>query len=133
MPDTRPTTRWTRAFKLQAIARMEAAPDIKALAAKLGVQRALLYRWRQKYRTGGEEALHQFGHVPRMARRAKRPDQPAALPPAPASGSLEEQNAALLRKIGEQQLDLDFFRAALKHATEQRRSSGAPGGTASTR
>jgi transposase len=129
MTDKRQVTRWTRAFKLQALARMEDAPDIKALAIELGVQRMLLYRWRQIHRSGGEQALHQFGRVPRGAKRA---DDVAALPPAPASGSLEEQNAALLRKIGEQQLDLDFFRAALKHTTEQRRSSDVRGEAAST-
>jgi len=45
--------------------------------------------------------------VPRRPRGAERADGLAALPPG--SGSLEQQNAALLSKIGEQQLDLDFF------------------------
>ena len=73
MPEKQTKTRWTRAFKLQAVARMEGdATDIKALAAELGVQRILLHRWREKYRAGGEEALHQFGRVPRRPRGPKR-------------------------------------------------------------
>jgi transposase len=39
----------------------------------------------------------------------------------------------LERKIGRQQLDLDFFRAALQRVREQRQRNGAPGETASTR
>jgi hypothetical protein len=39
----------------------------------------------------------------------------------------------LERKIGQQQLDLDFFRTALRHVRERRRMSDAPGATASTR
>jgi hypothetical protein len=39
----------------------------------------------------------------------------------------------LERKIGQQQLDLDFFRAALRQVREPRRKRGAPGETGSTR
>jgi hypothetical protein len=39
----------------------------------------------------------------------------------------------LERKIGRQQLDLDFFRAALQRVREQRQRNGVPGETASTR
>jgi hypothetical protein len=37
------------------------------------------------------------------------------------------------RKIGQQQLDLDFFRAALRHVREARLKKGVPGETAFTR
>jgi hypothetical protein len=39
----------------------------------------------------------------------------------------------LERKIGQQQLELDFFRAALRHVREQRPTKGGPGETPSTR
>ena len=42
-------TRWTRAFKLRAMSLMDAAEDVTALAADLGVRRELLYKWRRKY------------------------------------------------------------------------------------
>jgi hypothetical protein len=41
--------------------------------------------------------------------------------------------AELERKIGRQQLDLDFFRAALRHVRDKQPMSGVPGATASTR
>jgi hypothetical protein len=53
--------------------------------------------------------------------------------------SLEEQAraqrriAALERKIGQQQVELDFFQQALRQVREQRLRSGVPGGTASTK
>ena len=37
-------TRWTRAFKLDALSRMEVAGDVTALAAELGCRRELLYQ-----------------------------------------------------------------------------------------
>jgi transposase len=41
--------------------------------------------------------------------------------------------AELERKIGQQQVDLDFFQRALRQVREARRASGGPGATASTR
>ena len=49
--------------------------------------------------------------------------------PAAAQRRIEE----LERKIGQQQLELDFFRAALRHVREQRLKEGGPGETPSTR
>jgi hypothetical protein len=40
---------------------------------------------------------------------------------------------ALERKIGQQQVELDFFQQALRQVRGQRLRSGAPGGTASTK
>jgi uncharacterized coiled-coil protein SlyX len=49
--------------------------------------------------------------------------------PASAERRIEE----LERKIGQQQLELDFFRAALRHVREQRLKKGGPGETPSSR
>lgn len=123
-------TRWTRAFKLRAMSLMDSAEDVTALAAELGVGRELLYRWRRKYLAHGPDALQQIG----------RPLFVSATPEAPEASGSEEAAAAgqrriaeLERKIGQQQLDLDFFRAALRHVRGQRRSNGGPGETGSTR
>jgi transposase len=43
------------------------------------------------------------------------------------------QIAELQRKVGEQQVDLDFFRRALRHVEETRRAATARGGAASTK
>lgn len=123
----RPRTRWTREFKLKALARMEEAPDITVLAGELGLSRHLLYVWRRKYRAGGAGALNMPG-PPGGAERAA----PAVTQPLGETAS-QARIAELERKIGQQQLDLDFFRAALRHVGEARRKKDVPGGTGSTR
>lgn len=119
---------FTREFKLSILKRMTETDNIVALAAELGIERKLLYCWRDAFAVGGEAGLRRAGR-PSAADRAEaalavhqgtRPSDPA------------QRVAELERKIGEQQLALDFFRAALRHVRERRRRKGAPGGKAST-
>jgi len=126
----KPKTRWTREFKLRALARMETAPDVSALAADLGVRRESLYLWRRKFQAGGAGALHPLG---RPKRDERRPAVAAVAPALTAEAAAERRIEELERKIGQQQLDLDFFRAALRHVRERRLKNGVPGGTASSR
>jgi len=123
-------TRWTREFKLRAMSLMDTAGDVTALAAELGVNRELLYKWRRKYLAHGSDALQQIGRPSRVAAGWDMP-----VPPAPEDSSTGAQRriAELERKVGQQQLDLDFFHAALRHVRERRRSNGGPGETGSTR
>lgn len=128
----------TRDFKLAALARMDTAPDVKALARELGIERALLYRWQRTYISGGAAALRSVGRSrpmlmqppdPGLAAEEKAvPAVVAATNPAPAACLAAQDPAAaarriaeLERKIGQQQLDLDFFRAALRHVRDRRR------------
>ena len=120
-------TNWTVEFKLRAVARMEGAGDVFALAAELGVGRERLYEWRRRYASGGVEALRSMGR-PRTAQRLA-----AAVAQRPIAAGPEQRIAELERTIGQQQLDLDFFRAALRRAEARRRTNGGPGGTTSTR
>jgi len=118
--------RHTKEFKLAALARMEGASDVAALAAELGIDRGLLYKWNVAYRSGGEEALRLPGE------RGGRRVSATASEPKP-SASMSPSTAELERKIAQQALELDFFRAALQHFAERRRrSSGGSGGTGST-
>jgi len=110
-------------FKLAAIERMAKAPNIAALARELGVQREHLYQWQAKYRSEGMAGLRSRG-------RPGAADEPIE---RPAESAPEARIAALERKIGQQQLELDFFRAALQRVRAVRRSPGDPGETASTR
>ena len=51
------------------------------------------------------------------------------------AGDLAEarrQVAELQRKVGQQQLDLDFFKQALRHIEASRRPNDGPGATASS-
>jgi transposase len=127
---TRTKTRWTREFKLRALSRMEVAADVTALAAELGCRRELLYIWRRKYRSGGAAALHAIG---RPVNASKALDETSAPSSLAAAGNEQQRIEALQRKIGQQQLDLDFFRAALRHVRERRLRKCVPGATASTR
>ena len=129
-PKTKTKTRWTREFKLRALARMDAAADVTALAKELGVQRELLYIWRRKFRSGGADALHAIGRP----LNSDRPFDEVSVPSSCSAIATEQRRIEELeRKIGQQQLELDFFRAALRHVREQRRTKGGPGGTPSTR
>lgn len=123
-------TRWTRAFKLRAMSLMDAAEDVTALAAELGVRRELLYRWRRKYLAHGPDALQQIGR-PLFTPPAR--EVPVASRPEDAAAATQRRIAELERKIGQQQLDLDFFCAALRHVREPRRKHGETGETGSTR
>jgi len=191
--------RHSRTFKLAALARMDTAPDVKALARELGVRRELLYGWQRHYIRGGATALRDSGRprlflmqpcapsaaaeaapaavcgraasaeerlsspaatrpasfspdlpLPAAEERLSSPaaaasasPSPAATPPASPSPALTPSASArpemvlplaahdpvaaarriveLERKVGLQQLDLDFFRAALRHVRELRR------------
>lgn len=108
---------------------MEGAADIRALAAELGIDRGLLYKWQRAYRLGGEAALRLPGE--RSDGVSLVEDVPVAVtvPDGPGSSS---RVLALERKIAEQALELDFFRAALQHFAARRRETGGSGGTGST-
>ena len=122
---------FTQAFKEAAVARMATADSIRGLARELNVEQRMLYHWRDRFQTGGVEALRRVG-------RPSRIDVPAieavlspvdVTDPAEARRRIEE----LERKIGQQQLELDFFRAALRHVREARLKKGGSGETPSTR
>lgn len=129
-PPTRAKRRWTPEFKLSVIARMNEAVSVRALADELGVRAELLYDWHRRYRSGGASALRSIGRPATGGSGFEL----SAPPPLPAPAGREQRRIEELeRKIGQQQLDLDFFRAALRHVRERRRKNGEPGGTASSR
>ena len=122
---------FTQAFKASAVARMATAESVRGLAAELNVEQRLLYHWRDRFEAGGQEALRRIGRPSRSeAVEAVAWRTPVNLTdPTEAQRRIDE----LERKIGQQQLELDFFRAALRHVREARLKKGVPGGTASTR
>lgn len=117
---------FTRAFKLSVLGRMASTESIVGLALELGIERKLLYCWRDQYAAGGAAALRRAGRP--SAAELREMEVPVVAPVPDAS----RQIAALERKVGQQQFELDFFRAALKQVRGQRRSNDAPGGKAST-
>ncbi|TAN61204.1 MAG: helix-turn-helix domain-containing protein [Magnetospirillum sp.] len=133
---------FSREFKLAVLARMAAGENVSALCRELGIRRKCLYQWRERFRVGGAVALRSRGRPTKAELLAMQPGgavPPAAgaslPPPAPLDDLAKARRriAELERKIGRQQLELDFFQRALRHVGEERRLSGGPGGTASTR
>jgi transposase-like protein len=116
-------SRYSQEFKLSALSRLAKAKDVSALARELGVKRLQLYRWQWAFERGGAVALQR---VERSAVAAR------TLPSAATLAGAQERVRALERRLGEQQLELDFFRRALRQVEALRRPSDGPGAPAST-
>jgi transposase len=119
---------FSRKFKLAAVRRMIAGENVSELSRELQVLRKDLYYWRTRFRAGGPEALRGKG----------RPRKVEVMPPKPKEARAEvdpahERIAELERKIGQQQVDLDFFRQALRRVGGARPPSTEPGVSPSTR
>ena len=138
MAERRKRRSFTSDFKQAALKRMEETDNIVALCKELDIERKLLYLWRDAFKQGGEPGLRRaqppraMKQVEAALRRAEALQAPTP-PPAGASPTTEQRRIAELeRKIGEQQVALDFFHAALRHVRERRRQTGGPGEKAST-
>jgi len=123
---------FSRELKLAAVGRMLAGENVSALSRELEVARKDLYVWRDRFRAGGPEALRSRGR-PRKAVVVKPPDRPPDGAGNDALAAARRRVAELERKVGQQQLELDFFRQALRQVGAQRRPSDGPGATASSR
>jgi transposase len=130
VPKSQTKRRWSVEFKLQVLSRMDDASSVTVLAEELGIDRELLYVWRRKYRSGGAGALSTLGRPSTLSRLSKAPSEK----PSPDGIEAKQRRIEELeRKIGQQQLELDFFRAALRHVREPLRTNGVAGETPSTR
>jgi transposase len=122
---------FSRAFKLGIVNRMLAGEKVSALARELKLSSSKeLYIWRKRFLTGGPEALRGPGRPCKVASLAAkaRPDRPAA-----ELEAAQRRIAELERKVGQQQVELDFFQQALRQVRGARRPSAGPGVTGSTR
>jgi transposase-like protein len=122
-------------FKERVVLRIDAGERLAGIAEELGIRRKLLYQWRDAYRTLGVAGLNRrrgpkpggrrslaTGDPPAMALASAPSDAPAgAGAPADALARAMARIEELERKIGRQELDIDFFRKAL------RLFAGAPG------
>jgi transposase-like protein len=117
---------FSREFKLSAVKRALAGESVATLSRELGVPSGHMYKWRQYYRAGGAEAL----------RPACRPRKGPGVPGSETGKDVVTARARiseLERKVGQQQLELDFFRAALRQVEGARRPNDGPGERTSTR
>jgi transposase-like protein len=105
-----------RATKVLAVKRMLAGENVSALSRELRVHRSILYRWKDDFEGKGEAAFRRnVGRPPK--------DSPAQLRKE-ATGEIaaaKQRIADLERKVGQQQVELDFFRQALRQVGAARR------------
>jgi transposase len=120
---------FSREMKLAAVRRMLAGENVSALARELKVLRKDLYKWRARFRSGGPAALRGRGR-PRKLVQAEPPDAVPGV--ADDLAKSRQRIAELERKIGQQQVELDFFRRALRQVRGKRRPSDGSGAKAST-
>jgi transposase len=101
-------------LKVAAVRRVQAGESVRAVAEELGIRRKRLYVWKDRYAELGEAGLRR--------RRGGRPRKEA---PEVGSGSetsvgrgqllaARKRIAELERKVGQQELELDFFGEALR-------------------
>jgi transposase len=118
--------RYGRALKIEVVRRIEAGESAVALAREYGISRThVMYSWCREVRDGGEAALRDAGRPSWLEVQAESRDV----------GDLEQARhriAELERKVGQQQVDLDFFEGALQRIKASRRPSDGPGVTRSS-
>jgi transposase-like protein len=110
-------------LKKAAVERVKGGEKVAALASELGVHRQLIYKWIDA----------DLGGL--LGRRRGRPTRAQALARAAKGDALEQAQrkiAELERKVGQQAVDLDFFRGALRRIEAPRQASDAPGVTGSS-
>jgi len=101
-------------LKLSAVRRVLAGESVNAVAQELGIRRKRLYVWKDRYAELGEAGL--------VRRRGGRPRK---IVPAAEDGwgglagrgellAARRRIAELERKVGQQELELDFFGEALR-------------------
>ncbi|MBD9499007.1 helix-turn-helix domain-containing protein [Ensifer sp. ENS03] len=117
---------------------MEAGETASKFADEIGIRRQRLYEWRDQLRLRGNLKSRRRGRPTRAAGGA---DGDLQLQSAVDLPALQEKaltkarrrTRELEQKVGQQQLDLDFFREALRHFEEDQRRSSAPGETGSSK
>jgi transposase-like protein len=97
--------KFTKQFKLAAVARLNSGQTIAEVARALEVHPTMVCRWREQLRDRGEDAAF----------------------PGRGNGKQQEESriAELERKVGQQQMEIDFLERALRRTDEQRRLQGA--------
>jgi transposase len=106
----RRVNKYPKAFRQMALERMRSCGNISELAKELGVDRTVLYHWKDQSDPGEES--DRVGHSPVRELRKEVRD--------------------LKRVLAEKTLEVDFFKGALQKVEVRRRSGNSSGGTASS-
>ena len=101
-------------LKLAAVRRVLAGESVRAVAEELGIRRKRVYVWKDRYAELGEAGLvHRRGGRPRKDGETRQGGAEAKA----GRGELlaaRKRIAELERKVGQQELELDFFGEALR-------------------
>ena len=102
-------------FKESTVLRLEAGERISSVSDELKIKRKLLYEWRAAYRAMGVAGLNRKRGPKKGLSAARASPDAAPAPDAPSDlARAKARIAELERKVGKQQMDLDFFREALR-------------------
>jgi transposase-like protein len=101
-------------FRRMVVERMKSCNNITALAKELGLERKLMYTWREQL--DPESVIARTPGPPTETREAQ----------------LEKEVGRLKRVLAEKTLELDFFKGALQKVEARRRQSKNSGGKTST-
>ena len=101
-------------LKLAAVRRVLAGESVRAVAQELGIRRKRLYVWKDRYAELGEAGLvHRRGGRPRKVVSEDK-HGPDAISGRGELLAARKRIAELERKVGQQELELDFFGEALR-------------------
>ena len=106
----RRVNKYPKAFRQMAVERMRNCGNVSELAKELGVDRTVLYHWKNQSDPGDES--DRVGYSPVRELRKEVRD--------------------LKRVLAEKTLEVDFFRGALQKVEARRRSGNSSGETASS-
>ena len=119
---TRKRRVFNREVKHSAVERLLAGETATKIKQDLQIRASHLSKWWRNYRRYGPEGLRP-AHRPRKSDVEKLEPMAKAVDLAMAQQRIRE----LERKVGQQQLELDFFQKALRRAGEARRPSDGHG------
>jgi transposase len=123
-----PQRAFSTELKERIVQRIDAGERLAAVADEMGIRRKLLYEWRAAYRALGAAGLNRKRGPKPGGKRASGsssgrvssdalsgPDgAPSSARPGDELAQAKARIAELERVIGRQQVDLDFFRRALR-------------------
>ena len=113
-------------FRMEVVKRILGGESVTKLHLELDIKRTVLYRWCDQYRKEGEAGLQRSAGRP--------PGVPNPIKPSSSEADqLRQQISQLERKVGQQAVQLDFFKRAFKRVKESSQPSASTGATASTR
>ena len=121
MSDKLPYRSFTTAFKEAACQRISRGDKVMPLSREFGVPRKLLYNWFNSWKLEGVAGLNRKrGRSLGTKLERKSPDTRSTLQPAASDlASAKARIVELERLVGRQQVDLDFFRKALRALSDQ--------------